>query len=87
MIVKDRTIANAIKNRAITEDELTTHIMENYPMTAICRELARLLLKSTIQPITITPQEFDAHFRIQGLKADGSQETRGRKRKGDFDAD
>ncbi len=85
MIELNRNTLTQLKHGEMTEQDLRHFIIENYPMGEIISTCAYLLIKYSFntQPtkITITQDEFDSHFRIVGLKEDGTKETRGRKRR------
>jgi hypothetical protein len=64
-------------------DQAAQYLVNNYPVTQIAEALADYFLSDSTQvkPITISQEEFDAHFRIRGITADNQVERRGRPRK------
>lgn len=84
MIELTRQTILQLRHGALTKEDLQKQLL-NYPMSEIVETCAALLMETGIQStptkITITQEQFDAHFRIAGLKEDGTKETRGRKPK------
>ena len=80
MISLEREIYRKAKNGEMPLTELTDYLMRNYPVYEIARSLAETINYETPKPITITREEFEQHFRIRGVRADGSSELRGRPR-------
>ena len=78
MIQIDRQIYRRYKDGEISSKEVADYLLRTYPVTEIAIALAETL-DFDFKPITITQEEFSRHFRIRGIKADGSVENRGRR--------
>ena len=58
--------------------------VETLPIQALIEGFSELLWESQnskVEPIKVTREQLEAHFKIIGLNASGEVETRGRKRK------
>lgn len=64
----------------ITNYEDAMKYIQTLPLQSIMDIAANALVKEgTATPkITITMEEFNAHFKIRGMREDGREETRGR---------
>ena len=80
MIQIDRQIYRQYKDGEISTKEVADYLLRTYPVTEIALALAETL-DIDIKPITITQEEFNLHFRIRGIKPDGTPENRGRRAK------
>lgn len=78
MIQIDRQIYRQYKDGEISAKEVADYLLRTFPVTEIALALAETL-DFDFKPITITQEEFNLHFRIRGIKADGSIENRGRR--------
>lgn len=68
-----------------TIGQITEYLLRNFNTFELVESLAELLQdQADMKPITISEAEFKAHFRIKGVKADGTPENRGKARKEDF---
>lgn len=85
IIALPRNLVNQIKSGEMTEEVLKHQLMLNYSIADIVETCAHKLIvdysSTPTQKITISQEEFETHFRIQGIKEDGTPETRGRKPK------
>lgn len=79
MIQIDRTIYRQAKSGEMTKEQLANYLLKTFPVYEIALALAETL-DYDIKPITLTQEEFDAHFRIRGIKPDGTPENRGRRK-------
>lgn len=78
--IRNSEIVSNIRNGEATVEMIEKYLMENHPITDIVRSLAEYLKDdSGYKPIIISQQQFEKHFRLTGIRSDGSQETRGRK--------
>ena len=80
MISIDRQIYKHYKDGEISTKDVADYLLRTYPVTEIALALAETL-DIDIKPITITQEEFNLHFRIRGIKPDGTPENRGRRAK------
>ena len=80
MIQIDRNIYKQYKDGEISVKQVADYLLRTYPVTEIALALAETL-DIDIKPITITQEEFNLHFRIRGIKPDGTPENRGRRAK------
>lgn len=77
-----KIIEKLIKDRA-NERDIVQYLSDNIPVTELARDYYTLYCKHMEQgfiPMRISQSDFDKHFRIIGIKTDGSPETRGRKK-------
>jgi len=76
-----------VLNGEKTVKDIANELLSTYTVTELAVTLAELLIERPASTrITVTQDEFNlltGLFRIKGVKPDGSQETRGRKRKED----
>ena len=79
MIQIDRQIYRQYKDGEISAKEVADYLLRTYPVTEIALALAETL-DFDFKPITISQQEFDLHFRIRGIKPDGTPENRGKRK-------
>ena len=79
MISIDRQIYRQYKDGEISTKEVADYLLRTYPVTEIALALAETL-DFDYKPITITQEEFSLHFRIRGIKPDGTPENRGKRR-------
>ena len=79
MISIDRQIYRQYKDGEIRTKEVADYLLRTYPVTEIALALAETL-DFEYKPITITQEEFSRHFRIRGIKPDGTPENRGKRR-------
>lgn len=85
MITIRQSLLAQVRNGEATLDELANYLLDSYPVKQIALSLAELLVDTPdISPITVTEQEMNkikAMFKVRGLREDGTEERRGRKRK------
>ena len=79
MIQIDRQIYRQYKDGEISTKEVADYLLRTYPVTEIALALAETL-DFDFKPITITQEEFSRHFRIRGVKPDGTPENRGKRK-------
>ena len=80
MISLEREIYRKAKTGEMSLEALADYLMKHYPVYEIAMSLAETINYEAPKPITITREEFEQHFRIRGVRADGSSENRGRPR-------
>ena len=83
MIRIDRSILADVKAGRMSIEQLGNYLLRNFPASEIALALAETIQYEEPKPITITKEEFEQHFRIRGVKPDGTIESRGRKRVSD----
>lgn len=79
MLSIDRQIYKQYKDGEISVKEVADYLLRTYPVTEIALALAETL-DFDFKPITITQEEFNLHFRIRGIKPDGTPENRGKRK-------
>lgn len=79
MIQIDRNIYKQYKEGEISQKQLADYLLRTFPASEIALALAETL-DIDIKPITISQEEFNLHFRIRGIKPDGTPENRGKRR-------
>ncbi len=79
MLSIDRQIYRQYKDGEISTKEVADYLLRTYPVTEIALALAETL-DFDYKPITITQEEFSRHFRIRGVKPDGTPENRGKRK-------
>lgn len=80
MISLERAVYAQAKSGQMSLDALAEYLLKTYPVYDIAMSLAETINYEAPKPITITREEFEQHFRIRGVRADGSSENRGRPR-------
>lgn len=73
----------SLLDKGMTEEEFMAYVRNNVPITELIRQLYELYLKykeKRTPPIRITMAEFRKHFKIKGIRPDGTPENRGSKR-------
>ena len=81
MIALDRNIYRQAKSGEMSLKALADYLLRAYPAAEIAQSLAEIIIEyQEPKPIAITRAEFESHFRIQGVRADGTEETRGRRK-------
>lgn len=87
MIQIDRSLYKRFKDGEISVAEFADYLLKNHNAYEIALAFAEAAwIEVNVKPITITQEEFDAHFRIRGQRmVDGNYtvENRGRKPKSD----
>lgn len=84
MIQIDRQIYKQYKDGEISVKQVADYLLRTYPVTDIALALAETL-DFDFKPITISQEEFNLHFRIKGIRADGTPENRGTYKRKDRD--
>lgn len=84
MIAIDRQIYKQYKEGEISQKQLADYLLRTFPASEIALALAETL-DIDIKPITISQEEFNLHFRIKGVRADGTPENRGTYKRRDRD--
>lgn len=79
MIQIDRALYRQYKDGEISVKQVADYLLRTYPVTDIALALAETL-DFDFKPITISKEEFELHFRIRGIKPDGTPENRGKRR-------
>ena len=79
MISIDRAVYRQAKSGEMTIEQLANYLLRTFPVMEIAMSLAETIQYEEPKPITLTKAEFDAHFRIRGIRPDGTEEKRGRK--------
>lgn len=77
MITLDRNEYRRFKDGEIAPKQFAEYLLRTYSAFDIALSFVELV-DGVSKPITITQEEFDAHFRIKGIRADGTVERRGR---------
>ena len=80
MISIDRETYKRYKTGQLSLEALTQYLIRNYSIYDIAHSLAETIDYEAPKPIALSQEEFEAHFRIKGIKPDGTPETRGRRR-------
>lgn len=85
MITIRQSLLAQVRNGDASLDELSNYLLDNYPVKQIALALSELLVDTPdISPITLSTDDYQKlfmFFKQRGTKLDGTQETRGRKRK------
>lgn len=79
MITIDRQIYRQAKSGEMSKEQLANYLLKTFPVYEIALALAETL-DIDYKPIAITQEEFNLHFRIRGIKPDGTPENRGKRR-------
>ena len=64
----------------MSKEQFANYLLKTFPVYEIALALAETINYEEPKPITITQEEFEAHFRIRGIKPDGTPENRGRRK-------
>ena len=74
-----------LKDGEISQKDFAEKLAKDYSAYAIAEAFAELITTSEtvyqLPKIPISKEMFEAHFRLIGFNADGTQSTRGRKKK------
>ena len=76
MIQLDRNKYREYKEGIISPQELADYLLRTYPASEIALALVETL-DIEDKPIVISQEDFNRHFRIKGIRADGTLERRG----------
>lgn len=78
--IKDALLKKEIQEGIAQKKDIVHYLLKNYSVLDIAEDLADSLMNTTtVSPITITADEFFAHFKIRGYKMTGEPELRGSK--------
>ena len=77
--IQDPVMRKDIRSGIASVGEVANYLMRNYPIGEIVGALAQYIIDDDGK-IAISKTQFDQHFKIIGIRADGEEETRGRKR-------
>lgn len=80
MLSIDRTIYKQAKSGELSIEGLTEYLLRNFSVYEIAKSLAETIQYEEPRPIILTQEEFSAHFRIRGIRPDGTVENRGRRK-------
>lgn len=77
-MIKNKDL-NAIRTGQITTDQL----LEIYPVKTLISDLIEIVKEKPVEApkVVISQEQFEKHFRIAGIAADGTPQTRGRRKK------
>lgn len=85
MITIRQSLIAQVRNGEATVEELANYLLDTYPVKQIALALAELFVDTPdVSPITLNSEDYQKlfmFFKQRGTKLDGTQETRGRKRK------
>ena len=85
MITIKQSLLAQVRNGDASLDELSNYLLDNYPVKQIALALSELLVDTPdITPITLSSEDYQKlfmYFKQRGIKVDGTEERRGRKRK------
>lgn len=72
-----------MKTKLKTKEVLIKEFLVNYTPMQLATQLADCIyiMNETPKKISITQEQLDAYFKISGIKSDGTEEKRGRKKK------
>lgn len=76
MIQIDRQIYKQYKDGELSPRQVADYLLRTYPASEIALALVETL-DIDLKPIAISQQEFNLHFRIKGVRPDGTPEKRG----------
>lgn len=85
MISIRQSVIAQVRNGEATVEELANMLLDSYPIRQLALALAELLVDTPdISPITLSTDDYQKlfmFFKQRGIKVDGTEERRGRKRK------
>lgn len=85
MLINDPELIKQLKAGICNPKELARYLLDNYSAPKLAMTLADYMIESQyMKPVTISKDEFLAHFRISGFRFEDGQfvpETRGRNKK------
>ena len=84
MIQVDRAIFKQYKDGELSQKAFADYLLRTFPASEIALALVETL-DIDYKPIAITQEEFNLHFRIKGVRADGTPENRGTYKRKDRD--
>lgn len=79
LVIKDKQLEKEIKDGIAEQRDITIYLMKNYTVYEIAEALAEVIMMNPNgdSRITLTADEFFAHFKIRGYRPDGTIERRG----------
>ncbi len=80
MIQIDRNIAKKYRDGEIDIKDIANYLITTFPVMDIAISLAETFDFEETKPIVISQEEFEKHFRIRGVRPDGTEERRGRRK-------
>ena len=92
MLVNDKEFLSAIASGATSKDEVVEYLLENFSVKALANDVAERVIAEAMapEPVSVSYEQinslmnqFSGMFKVRGIRADGSAETRGRKKKED----
>lgn len=80
LAIKDPVLKKEIQDGIAQKKDVVHYLLKNYSVLDLAEDIADSIMNATtISPITITAEEFLAHFKIRGYKMTGEPELRGSK--------
>ena len=84
MFLLDKALASAVRTGQMDRRELVNDLLRNNNVMELAERLADYVIAyEEPKPIVVSQEEYDrivSLFKIRGLRADGSIETRGKKK-------
>jgi hypothetical protein len=84
MFLLDKALASAVRSGQMDRRELVNDLLRNNNVMELAERLADYVIAyEEPKPIVVSQEEYDrivSLFKIRGLRADGSIETRGKKK-------
>lgn len=84
MFLLDKALASAVRSGQMDRRELVNDLLRNNNVMELAERLADYVIAyEEPKPIVVSQEEYDrivSLFKIRGLRADGSVETRGKKK-------
>lgn len=79
--ITDLQLKKEMKDGVAAPSDITKYLLKNYSSWEIAEALGEILATNAIAPtrITISAEDFLAHFKVRGVKLDGTKEGRGNK--------
>ncbi len=84
MIQVERSVFKQYKDGELSKERFADYLLRTFPASEIALALVETL-DIEYKPIAITLEEFNTHFRIKGVRADGTPENRGTYKRKDRD--
>lgn len=80
IVIKDQLLKKEIQDGIAQKKDVVHYLLKNYSVLDLAEDIADSIMNTTTtSPITITAEEFLAHFKIRGYKLNGEPELRGSK--------
>lgn len=79
--IKNLDLKKELKDGIASPNDVTRYLLKNYSSWEIAEALGEIIATNATAParITISAEEFLAHFKVRGYKLDGTKENRGNK--------